>query len=325
MRGSMAVDVITTPAELLALETDWRDLWHRTPDATPFQSPMWCLPWWRAFGSGELYVIVTRDGERIDGIAPLFVVREDDESLGMIIGTGNSDYGDVLGPAERVLDAIKDVDCQLWDLQQLRPSSALLAARTPDGWTDNIAEHDVCPILAIDGAGDDLENLISTHSRKKLRYYRRSLDRLGNVSIETPDATTIDAFMNALFDLHAARWQRRGLPGVLATDVDQRFQREAARALLDAGALRMYATRVGDRIVAIFYGFAARDTVYYYLSGYDPDLEKLSIGTVIVAHAIEQAVRSGAKVFDFLRGAEQYKYTWGAQDRPNQRRQLFRS
>jgi CelD/BcsL family acetyltransferase involved in cellulose biosynthesis len=44
---------------------------------------------------------------------------------------------------------------------------------------------------------------------------------------------------------------------------------------------------------------------------------------VIVAHAIEQAVREGATTFDFLRGAEDYKYAWGAKDRVNQRRQIW--
>jgi CelD/BcsL family acetyltransferase involved in cellulose biosynthesis len=87
----------------------------------------------------------------------------------------------------------------------------------------------------------------------------------------------------------------------------------------------MYATRVNDRIVAVFYGFAHGGSVYYYLSGYEPELEKLSIGTLIVAHAVEQAVHDGATSFDFLRGAEEYKYMWGAKDRMNRRRQLFRA
>ena len=94
--------------------------------------------------------------------------------------------------------------------------------------------------------------------------------------------------------------------------------------MLDAGALRMYAMRIGETIRAIFYGFAHHNTVYYYLGGYDPDLEKISIGNTIVAHAIEQACIDGAMSFDFLRGAEEYKYAWGAKDRMNRRRQLFR-
>jgi CelD/BcsL family acetyltransferase involved in cellulose biosynthesis len=130
--------------------------------------------------------------------------------------------------------------------------------------------------------------------------------------------------MDALFTLHAARWERRGMPGMLADDIVQHFHRAVALAMLDAGMLRMHVMRSRDRIVAVFYGFASGNTVYYYLSGYDPDLEKLSPGTVIVAHAIEQAVREGATTFDFLRGAEEYKYAWGAKDRMNHRRQLMR-
>ena len=142
--------------------------------------------------------------------------------------------------------------------------------------------------------------------------------------METPTPDTLDELLTSLFDLHAARWKIRNLPGVLADETTQQFHRQVARRMLDAGMLRMYATRVGDRIAAVFYGFALHGTVYYYLSGYDPDLEKLSIGTLIVAHAIEEAVRDGATTFDFLRGAEEYKYAWGATDRMNQRRQLFK-
>src|SRR5437588_85243 len=135
---------------------------------------------------------------------------------------------------------------------------------------------------------------------------------------------TLDDLLTSFFELHAARWKRRDLPGVLADDTTQQFHRDAARRMLDAGMLRMYAIRCDDRVVAVFYGFALNGIVYYYLSGYDPELEKLSIGTILVAHAVEQAVRDGATAFDFLRGAEEYKYAWGATDRMNSRRQLFK-
>ena len=316
--------LISDPAELAALAEEWRDLWRRSPEATPFQSPMWLLAWWRAFGSDELSTIVARDASgALTGVLPLYIVRDDDDSLGMFLGTGASDYLDGVGDVS--LEPLAGLDCAMWDLQQLRPSSAVLTAPLPDGFSDQIVEHDRCPILDIGGAGDELQNLVSTHFRKKIRYYRRALARIAPVTTAAAMAETLDEYLDALYALHAARWQKRGLPGVLDDDVVQRFHRDAARALLDAGALRLYATRLGDRIVAVFYGFAHAGTVYYYLSGYEPELERLSIGTLIVAHAIEQAVRDGATTFDFLRGAEEYKYAWGATDRVNARRQIFRA
>ena len=325
-RLPMTIEVITDTDALTALEPDWLELCRRTPDVTPFQTPMWLLPWWRAFGSNDLAVIAARSEGRLEALAPLYVIRDDDsdESLGVLLGTGISDYLDVIGDAALIMDAMCRIDCQLWDLQQLRPSSTMLHAPLPHGWSENVEDQEPCPVLSIAGAGDALQNLVSAHFRQKLRYYRRSLARLGDVRIETPTPDTLDDLLTTLFDLHAARWQRRNLPGLLADATTQRFHRDVARRMLEADVLRMYATRVGDRIVAVFYGFALHGTACAYLSGYDPKLEKLSIGTMIVAHAIEEAVRVGDTSFDFLRGAEEYKYAWGATDRMNQRRQMFK-
>ncbi len=326
----MTVEELTSFEELQSIERAWTDLWRRNHSATPFQAPQWILPWYRHFGSdGEILTIVRRENDVLDGVAPFLILRDEDESLGMVIGTGNSDYIDVLSNgddfAELLVSRLAPAECAMWDLQQLRPQSSLLRAAPPAGWDDVTEDHDVCVVLPIDGADENLENLGSTHFRKKLRYYRRCLEREGRVTVETPSEETLDRFMTTLFDLHAARWKKRGLPGMLAADVDQSFHREVARGMLAAGALRMYAMNVNGRPVAVFYGFAHDDTVYFYLSGYDPALEKLSPGTLIVAHAIEQAVRDGAKTFDFLRGAEDYKYAWGAQDRVNKRRRLIRT
>jgi len=315
-------EVITDLESLEALSPSWLDLCRKT-QVTPFQTPMWLLPWWRNFGSNDLTVIVSREGDRIDAMAPLYILRDDesDESLGLFLGTGISDYLDVIGDASLIVGEMSKLNCQLWDLQQLQPSSSMLAVPLPDGFSENVEDQEACPVLPL---SKTFEALGSTHFQKKLRYYRRQLERTGEVRIETPTPDTLDDLLTALFDLHAARWRRRDLPGLLADDASQQFHRDTARRMLDAGMLRMYATRINDRIAAVFYGFALNGTVYYYLSGYDPDLEKLSIGTILVAHAVEQAVRDGATTFDFLRGAEEYKYAWGATDRMNKRRQLFK-
>lgn len=320
----MRIETVTTGERLGALGPAWDALWRARPDATPFQSPHWLLPWWRAFGSGEIFVIAVHDDDRLTALAPFFILRDEDDSLGMLFGTGVSDYLDVLGDASHVGEALASADCRMWDLQQLRPESPLLAVTPPGGWSDAVEDHDVCPLLDLRGAGDVLQNIGSTHFRKKLRYFRRCAAREGAVEYIAATPGNLDALLDALFDLHAARWKARGLPGVLADDAIRAFHRDAARRMLDAGALRMYAMRIGGRTAAIFYGFAHHATVYYYLGGWDPALERLSPGMLIVAHAIEEAVREGAASFDFLRGAEDYKYAWGAVDRVNRRRQLVR-
>lgn len=328
----MTIEELTSIEQLQSIEDLWIDLWQRDRSATPFQSPHWALPWFRHFGSGEILTVIAREKDRLEALAPTIILRDDDdpsESLGILMGTGHTDYLDMLStsaaPVDAMLTRLAEADCAMWDFQQLRESSLLLTSPAPSHREDIVENQDACLVLSIEGAGEALANITSSHFRKKLRYYRRSLEREGTVTFTTPTAETLDAFMLALFDLHGARWKVRGLPGMLADSVDRSFHREVARCMLGAGALRMHAMHLNDRIIAIFYGFAHHGTVYYYLGGYDPALERLSPGTIVVAHAIEQAAGEGATTFDFLRGAEDYKYAWGARDRWNRRRQLIRT
>ena len=64
---------------------------------------------------------------------------------------------------------------------------------------------------------------------------------------------------------------------------------------------------------------------YYYIGGFDPSRARLSPGTIMIGHAIEEAIGAGARTFDFLRGREAYKYAWGAVDLPLYGRRLQRS
>ena len=80
----MKIDVISEFPELERLAADWLDLCRRSPGTTPFQTPMWLLPWRRAFGSDELVVITAREGVRLDSLAPLTpekLVEDADKAL----------------------------------------------------------------------------------------------------------------------------------------------------------------------------------------------------------------------------------------------------
>jgi hypothetical protein len=50
-----------------AIEPAWRDLWEQGPEATPFQSPDWLLPWTRhLWGGGRLRVLRAQSPEMLD-------------------------------------------------------------------------------------------------------------------------------------------------------------------------------------------------------------------------------------------------------------------
>jgi CelD/BcsL family acetyltransferase involved in cellulose biosynthesis len=80
----------------------------------------------------------------------------------------------------------------------------------------------------------------------------------------------------------------------------EQFHRAAASELARRGIVRLHSMRLDGRIIAIVYAWIERGCAYSYLGGFDPALSRFS------------PVNEGARVFDFLRGEESYKATWGA-------------
>ncbi|MEA2781511.1 MAG: hypothetical protein QOK29_3055, partial [Rhodospirillaceae bacterium] len=186
---------------------------------------------------------------------------------------------------------------------------------------DDVDDQGSCMVLTLPEGTGRIEDCVR---RSKLYDVRRARDRArrrGTVSLERADAATIGEQFEALLRLHGVRWASRGEPGgVLASAKLRDFHRQAAPAMLATGVLRLYALRIDGQTIGSYYGFLHRTRAYAYLTGFDPAYGFESPGTIILAHAIEEAMREGAREFHMLRGREPYKYAWGATDRPNRRR-----
>lgn len=87
----------------------------------------------------------------------------------------------------------------------------------------------------------------------------------------------------------------------------------------------MYGLAIARQLAAVHYGLGDAARAYDYLGAFEPSLGTLAPGVLSVGHAVEEAVREGAREFHFLRGREPYKYGWGAVDRPSWVRALARS
>lgn len=282
-------------------------------------------------GGGELFVLALRRAGRLVGLVPSAIFQEGARSARKfaLLGNGVSDYLDALfEPKEKSTGAAQALRFlhglpARWDLcefSQLRPESALFDALLPLSCNAGIVLHEPCPVLSFAGAPRRLEAVIPARQAANVKYYRSRAARLGSLRCESADKNNLDALLADLFRLHDRRWQRSGHRGVLDAPPVQNFHREVASAMLDAGMLRLHRLLVDGRAIAVYYGFTHRCRAYYYLGGFDPDFSALSPGTLVIAHAIEQALAEGVESFDFLRGRERYKYLWGAVDTLTYRR-----
>ncbi len=329
-RRALRVEEVSTAAELEALRAEWGDLWARSPDATPFQSPEWLLPWWRWFGGEGLWTLALRWSGTLVGLAPLFVWKDPESGMRQVtlLGNGVTDHGDVLldpavgaAGADAVLGHLA-AHAGRWDVcdfRDLPAGSPLVRARLPGGLAARVEEEEPCLALDLPDSLEKLRDSVPPKLLGNLLYARRRAARTDAFEVECATPDTADAHFGILLRLHRARWDARGGRGVLDGPGVEAFHREVAAGFAARGWLRLYILRLGGREIAAHYGFCAKGRAFYYVGGFDPEWKKLSPGTLAVGHAVEAAVREGAREFDFLRGRESYKYAWGAVDRPKRR------
>ncbi|HEY1300493.1 MAG TPA: GNAT family N-acetyltransferase [Stellaceae bacterium] len=320
-----SVQILGEAAALAALEGPWWELWRRSPNATPFQSPAWLLPWWRAFSPGRLATAALWRKGRLLALLPLYVEPGPDPRM-LPIGIGTSDYLDMLIDPESAPPALslllpalarEVADWRCCRFEELPPDAAAFRLPSAGDFIERLECQSACPVL-------DPARPLPAEVRRSLRRAVRRAEASGRLAILRIGPDETDGFLARLFVLHGQRWRQAGEAGVLADSAVRRFHRDAVALLAQAGLVRLYEYRLNGQVLAAYYGLIDRGRAYAYIGGYDPEFAALSPGSVLLAHAIDEARREGATEFHLLRGREAYKYKWGAVDRWNRCREIVR-
>ena len=177
-------------------------------------------------------------------------------------------------------------------------------------------KHDVLPF--IDVAGRSWEEYLGARSRNFRSQVRRKTRKLENEHAatfrRTLRADELDRDFDAFFGLHDARWNARG-GSSLSTERSRQFHRDFAGELLELGFLRLWFLELDGKPVAAWYGWCIGGRYAYYLGGFDPEWQELSVGFVLLAHTIRAATEEGAHEYDLLRGDEDYKSRFATGER----------
>jgi CelD/BcsL family acetyltransferase involved in cellulose biosynthesis/glycosyltransferase involved in cell wall biosynthesis len=322
---AVEVEEVTSVPALQRLREEWLQLWRRVPGASIFQHPDWLIPWCAPFQVREPWLIALRRDRRLIGVVPLVVYPRGPERVLTLMGAGVSDdQNALLEPDEANACMARLWAVLLWrrhafdvlELEALPHDSALWQHTPTAGWhVGRRVLQDVRPVLQLTPEARTLEKVTPARLMKEIRYQHRRAERDGlPISVTLADAAAFDELFRQFVHLHRLRWRGRGQAEVLSDDRVS-FYEEVGRQFIAVGILRLYVLHLGDAPASAFYGFHANGRTLYYLSGFDPAFERYSPGTLVVAHALERALLDDrAQAFDFLRGAEAYKYAWGAED-----------
>lgn len=315
--------------EFLKLKEVWNNLNLASENPLIFNTFEWQFNCFRYFKKRDsIFILLVYCDKELLAIAPLVVSNVLRASLKKIefIGDDASDALDFIikkGKEDVVINCLKNYlleNKKYWDLIDLYPlpeNSPLLKKfnfNYPDAFLhqENI---DISPVISLPSTYEEYSASLSKKFRLNLRYYLKTLNKHHKVHFGKVDALKdVEEKMRELFYLHQLRWKSKNLPGVLVGRTKKNFHLQTAQDLFKNGNLYLAYLSVDDRTISILYGLVFLDKFYFYLGGFSPKFSRYSPGNLLINFCIQDAISQNLKKFDFLKGKEQYKYRFKAQD-----------
>ena len=319
----LRTDVLRSAEEFAALEEEWVDLYHDSAQATPFQSWAWLYSWWESYGEDyELRLVTVRDGRGLlVGLAPLMLEYKRGFSKLLFVGTGLTDYLDVL-IRERWEDQVSEVlvrtlgEIDSWrvaDLQLLRPDAAAWGICRHWDWPQLRLWQDSSPVVDVRPWNELLQSLSSnlrSTVRRSLRKFEADEGRCELARVDDAEAAA-----KRLVRISREQWRERWL------ETGPEHWTSRYESLMVAAASRMTARELGGisefwlegEVIISSFWVSGRDFIGTYLLGASREaLQHYQWSSLYIFDALNIAHSKNRRYLDLLRGEEPYKLRWSS-------------
>ena len=318
----------TTPiTSFQDIESEWESVLRESPADTLFLTPQWQKVWWDTFGGGRTMVgfsYPAPGGAASNGVAAIASLAKSGDTVSFVGSQDTFDYNDFLikrgyeeGFYETLLQCLDEQDCRMLRLDSLIEGSTTLEhlpemARSR-GYTVEVEQEDVTSGVDLPGTWDEYLGLLNKKDRHELRRKLRRMDNQTDwkwYSISEPAqvAERLGEFISLM------RLSRSDKDEFM-TPERERFFHNITQRMAELDQLQLYFLDMDGVSVATSLCFDYRGSRLLYNSGYDPDYAYYSVGLLLNAMCLKDAIGLGLTYFDFLRGPEPYKAHLGGQQR----------
>ena len=314
MRYEVKIENLDTIAEY------WQDARSRLKWDCIFVLPGWIRSWWQAFGADDdLCLLSARDDNEVIGIAP-FMVRN--RSAHLIGDRDVCDYLDFVVAPEKetvffnvIIDYLREKDITCLNLAPARHGSVVCTLLSNEivrdcGCDVAVDQEEVLVEMELPDSWEAYLASLSTKQRREVKRKLKKLNNMGKVDYRVGDgAAEIDIFLG-LFT------KNKEGKAAFMTPKMQSFFKLLAQSMAEIGILRIGVLALDSLPVAAVMCFDHDGVVYLYNSAYDTQYGYLSVGLISKILCIKDSIEKGSKSFNFLKGAEEYKYRLGGVEVP---------
>jgi CelD/BcsL family acetyltransferase involved in cellulose biosynthesis len=318
----LTVEVTDNPDALAPVLDSWRRLAARRGNA--FVTPEWYFAALGSLHRGAVPAVAVMRGTDggVRGLLPLVDCRLANGCP--LVSFPGTRFGDIYHPVAEPQDEVEVAAtvapvlarhlggrCQL-DLGRVGVGAGWwreLARAWPGRMTAVPQPEDSLPYVALEGV--DWEGYLATRSgqfRSQVKRKMRSLERDHDVRLRrSQTAAEVSSDLDTLFELHDARWEDRRGASSMAGSTVRDLHRGFAAAAHERGWLRLYLLEVDGVAAAAWYGWHVGDRFSYYQAGFEPAWSRYSVGFLLLAETVREAIAEGAAEYDLLVGDEAFK------------------
>ena len=304
------------------VQAEWESVLQEYPADNLFLTPQWQEVWWDVFGNGRTMAGFTYSAT--DGVAAIASLAKSGDTVSFVGSRDTFDYNDFpIRPGHEegffqvLLECMEEHDCRTLRLDSLKEGSPTLEylpemARVR-GYTVEIEQEDVTSGIALPGTWDEYLGSLNKKDRHELRRKLRRMDaqtdwKWYSLSEPAQVAERLGEFISLMR-------QSRTDKDEFMTPERERFFHKITQRMAELGRLQLYFLDMDGATVATCLCFDYRGSRLLYNSGYDSEYGYYSVGLLLNAMCLKDAIDQGLTYFDFLRGPEPYKAHLGGQQR----------
>jgi tetratricopeptide (TPR) repeat protein len=337
----MRVEIIDHFSDLESVRRNWDRVYAADPDANLFLS--WdfmsnCLQ----HGEKNWAVLAAKPksgATEFVGFLPIRLKTREAKSGGFYseIAMAGGDFADYTGLllrpeyAHAAIDAfarcIKGMNWGLISFGKMRLSDDLhdhLVRHFPKSKFDVLlnypmknkagVDNSICPYVSLPDSWDKYLSGLSANTRQHLRRLMRGISADPDLQINHTAPETLDRTIEILIEFWSLKWHEEKGSNLEAM---QRKLREMLRYYFRIGILHMPVLWRRGMPLGVHASLVDREkrVMHFLVGARDKDCEKPQPGLVLHAHSIQHAIEMGLTRYDFLRGNEPYKYSFGAVER----------
>lgn len=317
----IVVQIIEDSKGISDLEKDWDDLFARAVDAPPFLSSAWISTFIREGKiKGTPLFILAWCQSKLVALFPLAVRKYLNTKIALPIGTGIPSYlGLLLDPdyrsvtediaeiiiSKRVFDVYYSEDLSSEDLG----TNDLIDKLAQKGcFCRQISRNPCCHVKLGCSFDEYFRNNASSKSRQNLLRRERRLFENGNVVVKhyvnaevTPDV------LLRIAQIEDESWLKRRGVAVLK----QRFYQELLLKMAQAGFGHVWLMTIEGEDAAFEYIYITHNRLQFGFRAFKLKYSSsISIGQILIMHAIRDACSNGIFSMDIGHGEADYKRFW---------------